>query len=67
VEKPEDQKFTHAEVNYQARSTHGGDCDDCVHFIDARKPRCEGVLGPISPEGWCKRFSRDKQREADGD
>jgi hypothetical protein len=56
--KPESEKFSHAEVNYENVSTHAGDCDDCKHFIAGNPPACEGVKKPISPEGWCIRFDR---------
>jgi hypothetical protein len=57
AEKPEAEKFTHAEVKYESPSRHEGKfCILCEHFIPARPPRCEGVKSPIRAGDYCKRF-----------
>jgi hypothetical protein len=57
AELPENEKRSHASVDYEAQSTHGNDrCSRCRHFIDASPPRCEGVRSPIAAGAWCKRF-----------
>ena len=66
LENPEALKFSHEEVGYQNPSTHGVDCDECVHFIPATVDMpagCEGVQRPISPEGWCIRFKEISMAE----
>ena len=60
--KPESEKFTHDEVGYEDPSTHGVDCDECVHFIPATKDSpagCEGVQRPIAEGAWCHRFKEE--------
>lgn len=53
-------KFTHDDVRYQHPSTHHGEhCSNCVHFIRAVPPRCQGVRSPIRAEDWCKRYKKE--------
>ncbi len=59
LEKAESLKFTHEQVGYQDPSTHGVDCDECIHFIPQTlnmPAGCEGVQRPIAESGWCIRF-----------
>ena len=45
-----------------ARYTSGGGrehCSLCRHFSPRNGGRCARVLGSISPQGWCKLFSRE--------
>jgi hypothetical protein len=57
-ELPANQKLSHAAVKYENISSHRGQsCQNCLHFIAANPPRCEGVQSPISPKAWCKRYS----------
>jgi len=54
-EKPEADKKSHAEVEYELPSRHSQQfCAGCKHFISP--DRCEGVKSPISPRAWCVRF-----------
>lgn len=55
AEKPDAEKFSHREVNYESPSRHTGQfCAGCEHFI--RPNRCEGVKSPINARAWCKRY-----------
>jgi hypothetical protein len=63
MERPEDKKTPHAEVNYEADSSHKGKtCSRCEHFIAARPGRCETVASPIASQGWCERFELDPDK-----
>jgi len=56
-ELKESKKLTHAAVKYENISQHKGQaCQNCLHFIAANPPRCEGVQSPISPKARCKRY-----------
>ena len=59
-ERPESEKLSHAEVNYERVSTHAGeDCGNCRHVIEAMSgTRCESVKEPIYLTGWCKRWAK---------
>src|SRR5271154_162610 len=62
AEKPEDEKFTHEEVDYESPSRHPHqECKDCIHFLAPNA--CEGVKGPIDADDWCKRFERGKAKK----
>lgn len=62
MEKPIYLKYTHKAVEYRdpANRPWNQECSNCVHFINAKPPRCEGVKSPISPTAWCTRYSRKK-------
>jgi hypothetical protein len=65
--KPESEKFSHSEVDYENPSTHPHEeCEDCEHFIpetDEAPAGCEGVQKPIAEGAWCKRFKRDTMKK----
>lgn len=62
-ERRERDKLSHAAVAYENPSRHARQtCAQCVHFITAKPPRCEGVKSPIQPGAWCKRFERKNNR-----
>lgn len=66
-ERPVEYKFTHKEVKYEDPAKGKDTCSDCVHFIESKSGcRCEVTRSPISPKGWCTRYSEEKQREASG-
>jgi hypothetical protein len=59
MESAEKDKFSHASVGYVHPSPYEGkECRDCVHYISANPPRCEGVVSPIRPMDYCKRLQR---------
>jgi hypothetical protein len=61
AELPAHEKQSHASVHYEHPSEHAGQyCADCVHFINAMPPRCEGVASPIRRQDWCVRFKEKK-------
>ena len=57
-ERPESEKLSHTEVEYERTSEHPGeDCGNCKHVIEAMAgTRCESVKPPIYLNGWCKRW-----------
>ena len=61
-ERPEKDKFTHAEVNYERTSSHPGqECGNCKHVIEAASGnRCQSVANPIYLTGWCVRYAGKK-------
>lgn len=49
-------KASHTEVRY-GPGTRAERCSICRHFIAGPTPACESVKSPISPDGWCMRWS----------
>jgi hypothetical protein len=62
-ELPEGQKTPHHAVEYQNHPKGDKDCDDCKNFIPSK--RCRTVATPVSPEGYCVRFSRVRKEEGE--
>ena len=56
------EKRSQQSVAYVAKSVRPSQrCDICRHYVDpkyAGSPACTGVDSPISPDGWCRRFSK---------
>jgi hypothetical protein len=48
-------KLSKAAVHYTNQGHEDSKCSLCKHF---QKGHCAIVSGPISPEGWCNRFSK---------
>jgi hypothetical protein len=59
-------KLAKADAKYQDKPNAGNDCDDCLHFIPAAKPKatgtCKVVEGAISPHGYCIAFTAKPKR-----
>ena len=56
VNENEGIRVTKVDARYVDRSPYKYDCDECKHFNEPNS--CDIVMGTISPEGWCKYFSR---------
>lgn len=52
-----DDKLPKAAVSYRNHPNGSKRCSTCVHYIPANKPaeagRCQIVVGPIGPQGYC--------------
>lgn len=61
AERPEAEKLSHTEVDYERISSHSGRrCENCAHVIIAiGGTRCESVKPPIYSTGWCKRWKKE--------
>ena len=57
TDKPPRGKFSHHDVDYTAHGFYKEHCSICTHYIDP--DACEGVKSPISPKGWCCRFTKE--------
>ena len=54
-------KVSKASVDYGPGHPKGDHCAVCRHF---EKPHgCEVVEGPVSPMGWCKRFTQMRRSQ----
>ena len=60
MERPQTVKESHEAVKYENESKQPREtCSRCQHFIDEDPARCDIVVSPIEPEGWCEKFRVD--------
>lgn len=53
-------KLTKYQVSYEPEASNPKEhCSICEHYVN--KTTCEIVQGKINPEGWCKKFEKDKK------
>lgn len=52
-------KTPKATFKYQDTPMDGKKCADCVYFLPSTS-ECKMVEGPISPNGWCRIYSKKK-------
>lgn len=56
TEKPESEKLTHADVNFEHPAKMDDQCSTCQHFIPTIPMRCYLVKKPIGLRDWCDRY-----------
>lgn len=53
----ENSKMSKADANYQKQPNGDQQCSKCEHFI-AQSTTCDRVEGKVSPDGWCKFWTK---------